>query len=108
MVQINITKYNIFIGDKTILYKIIKPIALFFIMIAVAVVPVQAGPREQAKRVHERLAGVPPGESILSSMESLISSGSATIAAMEAMEHSNFYNITLKNFITPWTNEDLF
>ena len=29
----------------------------------------QAGPREQAKRIHDRLAGVPPTETVLQAME---------------------------------------
>jgi len=66
---------------------------------------VNAGPREQAKRIHERLAGVPPSETVLSNMESLITTGNGVNAAMLAMEHADFYNVTLKNFITPWTNE---
>ena len=65
----------------------------------------QAGPREQAKRIHERLAGVPPSETVLSTMASQITAGNVLDAAMVAMENADFYNVTLKNFIAPWTNE---
>ncbi len=65
-----------------------------------------AGAREQAKRIHDRLAGVPPTESVLSSMESDISGGNAIDAALTAIDNSAFYNVTLKNFVTPWTNRD--
>ncbi len=65
----------------------------------------QAGPREQAKRMHERLAGVPPSDIVLTNMASQITAGNVLDAAMMAMENANFYNITLKNFIAPWTNE---
>ena len=64
-----------------------------------------AGPREQAKRMHDRLVGVPPSDTVLNSMSAKISGGDAVGAATEAMSNSTFYNTTLKNFITPWTNE---
>lgn len=62
--------------------------------------------RRQAKRMHDRLAGIPPTETVLDSMEAAIVSGNAVSAAMMAMNNSAFYNVTLKNFATPWTNED--
>ena len=64
-----------------------------------------SGAREQAKRIHDRLAGTHPSESVLNSMESAINSGTPMAAANIAMENDAFYNVTLKNFITPWTNE---
>lgn len=63
-----------------------------------------AGAREQAKRIHDRLAGVPPTETVLQSMESAIQSGNALAAASTAMQNPNFYNVTIKNFAAPWTN----
>jgi hypothetical protein len=39
-------------------------------------------------------------------METAIVSGDTTAAAMMAIDNSAFYNVTLKNFVTPWTNED--
>lgn len=65
-----------------------------------------AGPREQAKRMHDRLAGVPPTEAVLDAMETQISSGNPQAAAEIAMQNDAFYNVTLKNFVTPWTNRD--
>lgn len=67
-----------------------------------------AGPAEraQAKRMHDRLAGVPPSEAVLDQMEALIVSGQATQAARIAMQARTFYTTTLKNFVTPWTNRD--
>lgn len=68
-----------------------------------------AGPREQAKRIHDRLAGVPPSEAVLQLMESEVDPGqpgSAIDAAYRAMDNPNFYNVTLKNFAAPWTNRD--
>ena len=65
-----------------------------------------ASSREQAKRIHDRLAGVPPTNTQLNSMASLIDSGDAEAAADLAMDHPDFYNVTLKNWITPWSNLD--
>jgi hypothetical protein len=62
--------------------------------------------RRQAKRMHDRLAGIPPSETVLTSMEAAIVGGDAFGAALLAMENSAFYNVTLKNFATPWTNEE--
>ncbi len=68
-----------------------------------------AGPREQAKRIHDRLAGVPPTELELQAMEAEVDTGqpgTAIDAAYRAMGNANFYNVTLKNFAAPWTNRD--
>jgi len=65
-----------------------------------------ATPRDQAKKIHDRLAASPPSESVLNSMAEKITNGDAIGAAMEAMDNKGFYNIFLKNYITPWTNKD--
>ena len=65
-----------------------------------------AGTREQAKRIHDRLAGVPPNNDVLDQMESLVNAGDVRGAADIAMDNPAFYSVTLKNWITPWTNED--
>jgi hypothetical protein len=62
--------------------------------------------RRQAKRMHDRLTGVPPDGQTLDVMEADIAAGNATGAALLAMQNSAFYNVTLKNFATPWTNRD--
>jgi hypothetical protein len=79
---------------------------LLTIVAAIAV----AGPREQAKRIHDRLVGTPPSDAVLSQMESMMASDPVG-AAMLAIDKtkptaSAFYNVTLKNFATPWTNRD--
>ena len=71
--------------------------------------PAHAGYREQAKRIHDRLAGVPPTDAVLQQMEDAINPalpGNANTAAFIAMDNVNFYNVTLKNFAAPWTNRD--
>ncbi|MCH7980295.1 MAG: hypothetical protein IID59_02225 [Proteobacteria bacterium] len=79
-------------------------IFLATLLAAAIALPAQAGPREQAKRMHDRLAGVPPSESILAQMEALMASNPQA-AAYIAMDDTSFYNVTLKNFAAPWTNE---
>jgi len=64
-----------------------------------------ATPRDQAKRIHDRLAATPPSEAVLSSMATKIAAGNSNGAAMEAMDNPGFYNIFLKNYVTPWTNQ---
>lgn len=64
-----------------------------------------AGDREQAKRIHDRIAGVPPSAETLNLMEADIAEGNALDAAYRAMEHTAFYDVTLKNLAAPWTNE---
>ncbi len=79
--------------------------ALFVLVVA----PVHADYREQAKRLHDRLAGVPPTQTVLQAMQDAIDPGlpgTANDAAYIAMDDANFYNATLKNFAAPWTNRD--
>ena len=64
-----------------------------------------AGPREQAKRMHDRLAGVPPTEAVLDSMEVLMATNPLAAADI-ALANDAFYSVTLKNFASPWTNRD--
>jgi hypothetical protein len=63
-----------------------------------------AGPREQAKRMHDRIVGVPPSESVLTSMQASIAGGDPIAAAYTAMDNPIFYTSALKNWATPWTN----
>ncbi len=93
----------------------------------IAAAPAQAGTLEQAKRIHDRLTGVPPDGATLSRMQLAIQGGACGIntselgnstalggvapcsplgAAYLAMSNKAFYNATLKNWITPWTNRD--
>jgi hypothetical protein len=65
-----------------------------------------AGAREQAKRIHDRLAGVPPDAATLDAMAADVAGGNALDAALTAVEAPSFYNVTLKNFVAPWTNRD--
>lgn len=85
--------------------------------------PALAGSREQARRIHDRLAGVPPTNGVLAQMTACIddvSSSACTtgnpdagvstdgkvVAAYMAMRNQNFLNVTVKNMVIPWTNKD--
>jgi hypothetical protein len=65
-----------------------------------------AGPREQAKRMHDRLVGVPPSAAVLDSMAAKIAVGDTIGAAMDAMDNPAFYNTTVRELATPWTNRE--
>lgn len=80
--------------------------ALVSVLLAGLATTAAAGPREQAKRMHDRLAGVPPTAAVLNQMEALIGTGDASGAADIAMQNPSFYKVTLKNFASPWTNRE--
>ncbi len=61
---------------------------------------------DRARRMHDRLTGIPPDLATLATMATDIGNGRADLAAELAMQHPAFYNVSLKNFVTPWTNED--
>ncbi len=65
-----------------------------------------ADSRDEAKRIHDRIAGVPPDESTLAAMATDIDAGRPLDAADLATESPEFYSVTLKNFAAPWTNRD--
>jgi hypothetical protein len=80
---------------------------LFVGLLAVGLIAsAHAGSAEQARRIHERLTGVPPSDTDFILMRDAITNGDATGAAYIAMNNVNFYNVTLKNFAAPWTNRD--
>jgi hypothetical protein len=85
----------------------VRPWSLLIAALALTIaVPAAAGPREQARRMHDRIAGVPPSASVLQQMANSIAAGDPAAAADVAMDNSAFYNVTLKNFAAPWTNRD--
>lgn len=65
-----------------------------------------ADARDQAKRIHDRIAGVPPDEATLSAMATEIGNNNAIGAALMATDAPEFYGVTLKNWAAPWTNRD--
>jgi hypothetical protein len=69
--------------------------------------PARAGSRDQAYRIYSRVAGVPPSPATLDQMDALIQGGKAVDAAMLAVADPSFYNVTLRNWVLPWTNKDV-
>ncbi|WP_370980398.1 hypothetical protein [Agaribacterium sp. ZY112] len=84
---------------------LINRLVLFCASLAVCQLSL-AGSLEQAKRIHDRLAGTAPSEPVLLQMATLIDDGDADAAAALAMENEGFYSATLKNWASPWTNRD--
>ncbi|MFL0803609.1 MAG: hypothetical protein K6L81_07810 [Agarilytica sp.] len=76
---------------------------------AVIASSVFATSEDQAKRIHDRLTGNLPSQSVLDDMVTLIDAGdvygAARVAIDNPVDHS-FYNVTLKNWASPWTNRD--
>jgi hypothetical protein len=83
------------------------------LLAAQAAAPALAGPTEQAERIYERLAGVKPSPTVLQSMVSAINGASgqqglvnAAVIATDPSTAPTFYNVVLKNMVTPWTNRN--
>lgn len=86
-------------------------VALAVASFACAQQEAHAGPREQAKRMYDRLTGTPPSQAVLDALTTQVSNEGLTATALEIINpdrpHSRyFYSVTLKNFATPWTNRD--
>jgi len=64
-----------------------------------------ADARSQAKRIHDRLAGVPATQLQLDELATQLAADPLQ-AAFTSMEHPDFFNVTLKNFAAPWTNRE--
>ena len=76
------------------------------LLATLAISTATAGVEEQAKRIHDRITGVPPTADELTLLVEEINTNGARAAALEvSLKNKNFYNVTLKNMYTPWTNE---
>jgi hypothetical protein len=58
--------------------------------------------KDQAKRIYDRIAGVPATDAQLTAM----AAGTPSAAALLATQDPAFYNNTIRNLATPWTNRD--
>ncbi|MBV8144060.1 MAG: hypothetical protein JO184_03550 [Gammaproteobacteria bacterium] len=78
------------------------------LLAALAAYPAHAGPNEQARRIFERIAGVPPTAADWTALQGCISGGQLNLAcaAQYATGAPTFYSVTLKNMVIPWTNRD--
>lgn len=69
--------------------------------------PALAITRDQAKRIHDRLTGTPPSATLLNQLATMTALDAARLSIDPSnAESKGFYNVTLKNFATPWTNRD--
>ena len=73
--------------------------------------PALADNRDRAKRIFDRIAGVPPTDVQLATMVGLLGGIASTPSYAQlldatdvALDDPNFYNVSLVNFVTPWTN----
>ncbi len=83
---------------------LITAFTLFFLVVNIQLA--QADAIDQAKRIHTRLTGINPTPAVLENMRDMIQANNALGAANLAMENPAFCNVMLRNFITPWTNEE--
>ncbi|PLW68126.1 hypothetical protein C0039_13915 [Pseudohalioglobus lutimaris] len=81
-------------------------------VVLVTALAATADERDQARRIHDRLTGVPPTDAMLNAMAGAVGSGDAVTAALYAIDGApgvaatgQFYTTVLKNWSTPWTNE---
>lgn len=88
-----------------------KAMLVLISIMSALVINVFADSRDQAKRMHDRLTGVPPSNAMLDQMQLAIDSGDSIQAALYAIDGApgvepsgGFYNVTLKNWAAPWTN----
>jgi hypothetical protein len=58
---------------------------------------------DQATRMYNRIAGIPPNSTELQNM---MAAGSLSAAALIATQDPKFYNDTIRNMAAPWTNRD--
>ena len=87
-------------------HDVLRNLGIVALCCTVGVTAANAGPREQAKRIHDRLVGTPPTATVLDAMETKVAAGDAVGAAYDAMDNPSFYNTTLREFATPWTNRE--
>jgi hypothetical protein len=86
-----------------------KALSLLQILLVFCIaVPAHADTRDRAKRMYDRLVGVPPSEAQLDDMVARIgptpTHAQLLDAAMVAIGSPDFYNVSLVSFVTPWTN----
>ena len=63
----------------------LKSVGLACLLAGVAIAA-SANDRDQAKRIHDRIAGVPPSEATLDQMEAMVTGGNPTGAALIATQ----------------------
>ena len=67
--------------------------------------------RLKAWAIHNRIAGVPPSAAVLNQMETAINQSGGSVVGLEnaaniAIQNKHFYNVKLKNWLKPLSNEE--
>jgi hypothetical protein len=91
---------------RPLLHPLLHPLLFAGALSAFVPLGAAADSVDQAKRIHDRIAGVPPDAATLDEMAGEISGGDPLAAALIATDAPEFYSVTLKNFAAPWTNRD--
>ncbi len=94
------------IPSTRLLSRLTQYLPVGLLALTLAATDANAGSREQALQIHNRVAGVPPTEAVLLQMAAQIDAGQTAEAVKIAMNNEGFYSVTLKNMATPWTNRD--
>lgn len=94
------------IPSTRLLSRLTQYLPVGLLALTLAATDADAGSREQALQIHNRVAGVPPTEAVLLQMAAQIDAGQTAEAVKIAMNNEGFYSVTLKNMATPWTNRD--
>jgi hypothetical protein len=84
-------------------------VALILMSIGVESLQAQLGLEaslDQARRLYERISGLPPTDAEVVEMAELIANRRTDEAAFIAMQNSGFFAITLKNMFSPLSNEE--
>ena len=81
----------------------IRRIACMSMLALVGATALAASPsKDQAKRMYDRIAGVPASDTVLTQMTQVDPNSAALLATQDPA----FYNNTIRNLATPWTNRD--
>lgn len=83
-------------------------VTLVTLLLSLTGSPTWADTRDQAKRIYDRIAGVPPDDATITQMATLLGGNDQDklTAALMATDAPEFYNVTLKNLAAPWTNRE--
>lgn len=97
---------TVIIPSTRLLSRLTQYLPVGLLALTLAATDANAGSREQALQIHNRVAGVPPTEAVLLQMAAQIDADQTAEAVKIAMNNEAFYSVTLKNMATPWTNRD--
>ncbi len=75
--------------------------------------PAEMSARAKARRLYLSLTGVSPSKGELDTLEAKLAAGNKREAALDVIDQRSnirnggaFYNVTVKDMVTPWTNKD--